>query len=124
MSDFSFMGSKPAYTNLDWVPKKAFDKEYSTQMRREVEYLAEHGIEPTFTKTSQYNVRTYKYTKTPKLFGLLQSFYAMLSAEKEYNKLNQEIEKSGTFAETPENAEVMSVLAEHGAPVRKVTIYA
>ena len=51
-----------------------FDKEYSTQYRPEVDYLLENGIKYNFVKVL-FDVSTYKYTKTPELFKLLEIFY-------------------------------------------------
>lgn len=53
---------------------KQYDKEYSTQYLPEVEYLKKNGIRYTFVKVIN-GVSTYKYTKTPRLFRLLESFY-------------------------------------------------
>lgn len=55
---------------------KKFDKEYSTQYTPEKEYLESVGIKPTFVKVIN-GVTTYKYTKTSKLFKVLESFYAL-----------------------------------------------
>lgn len=54
---------------------KKFDKEYSTQHYPEVEFLKEHGIKYTFVKEID-GVSTFKYTKTPQLFKLLEIFYS------------------------------------------------
>ena len=51
-----------------------FDKEYATQWSLEVEYLSTKGIKPTFVKREN-QIRTYKYTKTEKLFNALTEFY-------------------------------------------------
>lgn len=51
-----------------------FDKEYSTQYKKEVEYLEKLGIKYTFVKNIK-NISTYKYTKTPELFNALELFY-------------------------------------------------
>lgn len=53
---------------------KRYDKEYSTQYLPEVEYLKKHGIRYTFVKVIS-GVPTYKYTKSPQLFRLLEIFY-------------------------------------------------
>lgn len=53
---------------------KKFDKEYSTQYTPEKEYLAKHGIKPSFVKVIN-EVTTYKYTKTSELFKYLMFFY-------------------------------------------------
>lgn len=67
-------------------PNKAYDSEYATQFRKEMEYLKTVGIEPTYIKkTGEYRIPTYKYTKTPKLFKALTVFY-----EDYYNKKNYE----------------------------------
>jgi hypothetical protein len=58
------------------ITKKAFDQEYMTQWRKEVEFLHSRNIDPVFTKTSKYGIHEYKYTKTPTLFAALVEFYA------------------------------------------------
>lgn len=55
---------------------KKYDKEYSTQYVPEVEYLKQYGIRYTFVKKVN-GVSTYKYDKTPKLFGVLFLFYLL-----------------------------------------------
>jgi len=56
--------SETKKTNVS-IPNKAFDMEYSTQTKKEVLYLREHGIEPCFRKkTADYHIPTYKYKKT------------------------------------------------------------
>lgn len=65
------------------VSKKSFDTEYSTQWRREYEYLLSQGIKAAFVRMDkETGIRTYKYTKTPELFKKLYGFYAMVEAEK------------------------------------------
>ena len=54
---------------------KRYDKEYSTQYLPEVEYLKANNVRYTFVKVLN-GVPTYKYTKTPQLFQLLEIFYA------------------------------------------------
>lgn len=54
---------------------KKFDKEYSTQWMKEVEWLKKNGIKYTFVKTDENNITTYKYKKTSKLFKSLMDFY-------------------------------------------------
>ena len=54
---------------------KKFDKEYSTQWIKEVEWLKEKGIRYTFVKTDENNVATYIYKKTLELFKALVDFY-------------------------------------------------
>lgn len=54
---------------------KKYDKEYSTQYLPEVEYLKANNVRYTFVKVVN-GVPTYKYTKSPRLFQLLEIFYA------------------------------------------------
>ena len=56
------------------IIRQKFDKEYSTQFKKEVEYLKSKGIYYSFVKNVD-NISTYKYTKTPELFLALVSFY-------------------------------------------------
>ena len=66
------------------IPNKAFDTEYSTQFRREMEYLKDKGFEPTFVRKSKdgWNIHTYKYKKTSKLFMCIAEFYDSLEKER------------------------------------------
>ena len=65
------------------VPKYVFDKEYSTQWRREVKFLEDKGINYTYAKKHpQYPIIRYKYTKTPELFLALAEFYNQVRNEK------------------------------------------
>lgn len=71
------------------LPSKAFDLEYSTQFRKEVDYLHSRGIEYTFFKlTKDYGVPTYKYTKTPELFRAVADFYEQRKLEKDFTSLS------------------------------------
>lgn len=56
------------------LDKKLFDKEYQTQLRREVEFLKNAGINYTFVKRIN-GINTYKYKKCKKLFQQLIIFY-------------------------------------------------
>lgn len=69
-------------------PNKAYDSEYATQFRREMEFLKRCGIEPTYVKkVGEYRIPTYKYTKTPELFKHVAAFYEQYRNEKTYNAL-------------------------------------
>lgn len=58
------------------IPNSAFDIEYSTQWKNEVNFLTGRGIYYTYKKKDQqYGVTTYKYTKTVDLFVALADFY-------------------------------------------------
>ena len=64
------------------VPKFVFDKEYSTQWRREVQFLEDKGIAYTYAKKHyKYPIIRYKYTKTPELFLALAEFYNQVRNE-------------------------------------------
>ena len=52
-----------------------FDKEYSTQWDKEVNYLKANGIWSTFVRTAESGIKTYKYTKNTELFKTLYEFY-------------------------------------------------
>jgi len=67
------------------LPKNAFDHEYMTERRREVQFLAEKGIIYSYTReTPDYKITQYKYKKTPALFAALLEFYTRLELEKQY----------------------------------------
>lgn len=69
-------------------PKKAYDKEYSTQFRREMEYLQERGFTPTYVRRGgEYHIPTYKYTKTAQLFHAVADFYEQYNNEKVFSML-------------------------------------
>ena len=77
------------------IPNQAYDCEYMTEWKREVSFLKEHGIEPTFVKyANKYNIKMYKYTKTPELFRLLTLFYEQVKQERAYNILEQQLSES------------------------------
>ena len=64
------------------IPKTVFDKEYSTQWKREVKFLEAKGINYTYAKRHyKYPVIKYKYTKTPDLFLALAEFYNQVRNE-------------------------------------------
>lgn len=54
---------------------KKYDKEYSTQFLKEVEFLSSMGIRYTFVKSND-GISTYKYEKSQDLFEVLAFFYA------------------------------------------------
>lgn len=63
-------------THESSIPSSAFDVEYRTQWRDEVDFLAERGIYYTIRKKEgEYSIPVYKYTKTPDLFVALADFY-------------------------------------------------
>lgn len=75
------------------LPNKAFDLEYSTQYKKEMLYLKDHGFRYTFVKkTLDYHVPTYKYTKTPELFRCIADFYEQQRLEKKFNGLNDVVD--------------------------------
>lgn len=63
--------------------KKAFDKEYATNFKREKLYLEAMGINPSFVKKdSETGICTYKFTKTVELFEALVEFHRLISKQK------------------------------------------
>lgn len=72
---------------VEKVPKYVFDKEYSTQWRREVQFLEDKGIAYTYAKKHyKYPIIRYKYTKTPELFLALAEFYHQVRSEQFFKK--------------------------------------
>lgn len=72
------------------IPKTVFDKEYSTQWRREVQFLEEKGINYTYAKKHfKYPIIRYKYTKTPELFLALAEFYNQVRTEKFFKNVEK-----------------------------------
>lgn len=81
-------------TNYEKLPNKAFDSEYMTEWVREVKFLASKGIRYTFVKrTPDYNIKQYKYKKTPELFAALTEFYSQSRREKEFNAYSKVVEE-------------------------------
>jgi len=76
------------------IPKYVFDKEYSTQWRREVQFLEDKGIAYTYAKRHyKYPIIRYKYTKTPELFLALAEFYNQVRNEQFFKKSTETAEK-------------------------------
>lgn len=74
--------------NRPSLPNKAFDSEYATQFRKEMEYLKTRGFRYTYCKrTGEHRVPTYKYTKTPELFRAVADFYEQHRNEKAFENL-------------------------------------
>lgn len=72
------------------IPKTVYDKEYSTQWRREVEFLEEKGIAYTYAKRHyKYPVTRYKYSKTPELFLALAEFYNQVRNERFFKSVEK-----------------------------------
>ena len=68
------------------VPNQAYDMEYATQFRKEVEFLKAHGIKHTYKKkVGEFKIPTYKYKKTPELFRLVAEFYEQHRLSKEFD---------------------------------------
>ena len=85
------------------IPKTAFDKEYSTQWRREVKFLEDKGINYTYAKKHyKYPIIRYKYTKTPELFLALTEFYNQVRNEKVFKEIeNVSKETCVTYSTMP-----------------------
>lgn len=65
----------------NYLDKKLFDMEYSTQKRAEMEYLKSCGIRYTFVKRIN-GIPTYKYKKTEQLFDALRLYYRIQNGGK------------------------------------------
>lgn len=77
-------------------PKKRFDREYATEWRKERDWLAERGFQPTYVKhVGDGNIERYKYRKTPALFESLAVFYQMQETSREWLKLQRAIDEKG-----------------------------
>ncbi len=75
------------------IPKTVFDKEYSTQWRREVKFLEDKGINYTYAKKHyKYPIIKYKYAKTPELFLALAEFYNQVRNEKVFKDIEKTAE--------------------------------
>jgi len=64
------------------INRARFDKEYSSQFTKEMEYLRDNGVRYNFVKSID-GISTYKYTKNETLFNLLAQFY------REFDKNNK-----------------------------------
>ena len=79
------------------IPKNVFDKEYSTQWKREVRFLEDKGINYTYAKRHfKYPVTKYKYTKTPELFLALAEFYNQVRNENFFKDVEAMTTESGS----------------------------
>ena len=79
---------------MEQIPKYVFDKEYSTQWRREVQFLENKGIAYTFAKKHpKYSIIRYKYTKTPELFLALAEFYNQVRNEQFFKDVEEATKK-------------------------------
>lgn len=54
---------------------QGWDKEYSTQYLKEIDYLTDKGFRWSFVKTNDFGKRIYKFTKSKALFLALSEFY-------------------------------------------------
>ena len=85
------------------IPKTVFDKEYSTQWKREVKFLEDKGIAYTYAKRHyKYPIIRYKYEKTPELFLALVEFYNQVRNEKVFKDIEtMSKEKVVTYTTMP-----------------------
>lgn len=74
-------------------PRTAYDSEYATQFRREVDYLKDRGIDYVYKKRiGEYRIPTYKYKKTPELFRAVADFYEQRRLEKTFEAFDAVLE--------------------------------
>lgn len=93
------------------VPNKAFDSEYMTEWKREVEFLSSKGIYCTFVRrTPDYGIKQYKYRKTPELFIALAEYYKMIRDERMFNNLRMKLSGSFSISKEAEKAIVSSLI--------------
>ncbi len=79
--------------NAERKPKWLFDKEYSTQYYKEMCYLRDNGIIPTYVKQNKtYDVTTYKYKKTPELFKACAAFYEQKENSQAFDDMRKRID--------------------------------
>lgn len=72
------------------VPKWVYDAEYATQDAAEVDYLRQHGFEPTFTRVdSKFGVKTWKYTKSGALLRAVAAYYDQKQYREEMDTLTR-----------------------------------
>lgn len=77
-------------------PRKKFDREYATEWRKERDWLAERGFEPTYVKRVGDGIERYKYRKTSDLFENLAFFYKTQENEREWLRAQGAIAERGT----------------------------
>jgi len=76
------------------IPKTVFDKEYSTQWKREVQFLEDKGIAYVYAKKHyKYPIIRYKYVKTPELFLALAEFYNQVRHEQTMKKIDKTVKE-------------------------------
>ena len=76
-------------------PRKKFDREYATEWRKERDWLAERGFEPTYVKRVGDGIERYKYKKTAALFEALELFYRMQENERQWINISTAIGTAG-----------------------------
>lgn len=57
------------------ISSKAWDTEYATSFKAEVNYLKESGIRYTWVTTNEHGISVWKYRKSVELFKALMFFY-------------------------------------------------
>ena len=88
------------------IPNSAFDVEYATQWKDEVDFLASRGIYYTIRKPNDYGILTYKYTRTVDLWVALADFYL---------KRKRNVKSQATFKGfAPERAKQLSFVDANG----------
>lgn len=86
------------------IPRDAIERCYVTEFLKEVNYLAEHGIQPVQSIVKrEWGVRQYKYVKTPKLFAALHEFWVKESAEREFRRVDRDIDRATHAPEWAKN---------------------
>lgn len=95
------------------IPKTVFDKEYSTQWRREVKFLEDKGINYTYAKKHyKYPIIKYKYTKTPELFLALAEFYNQVRIEKFFKDVETTVSTINNEEPNVSEQEVLNIIED------------
>lgn len=109
-------------TTVTSKPKKAFDIEYSTMWKREVNFLESKGISPTYIKkTPDYGINVYKYKKTPGLFLALADYFMQIENERSFKKAEKDI-TDAIEVRSPEDVEKalqalgLKIVVDNGQP--------
>lgn len=97
--------TRPRYANTRYedrrnnlyerIPRDAIERCYVTEFLKEVNYLTEKGIRPVESLVKRnWGIRQYKYVKTPELFAALHEFWTKEFAEREFRRVDRDIERA------------------------------
>lgn len=82
------------------IPRGAIERCYVTEFLKEVNYLTDRGIRPVQSIVKrEWGIRQYKYVKTPALFAALHEFWKQESAEREFRRVDRDIDRATSSPE-------------------------